>query len=219
MQNTSWDLVLYSHVENYQNTPFLVNFFSTLQGYFGNSYKTWGAGGGRVFLCKYPNFGGCPHIWLWLWRTRSKTTTELSASPLLSFLLLANSDARATKGSIFIGIDLATTPLSCHYRRLFHQKPSQNHPPGECCYSPHLPLRRKIPLGLFFPQRRLNLFWYFQKPISNWREYMNLNSWVVRDYYNLVLLVNSFEPHMEKLSNEQVCLFSSIILSYFTYLI
>ena len=54
---------------------------------------------------------------------------------------------------------------------------------------------------------------------ENWREYMNLNNWVVRDYYNLVHLVNSFEPHMEKLSNEQVCLFASIILSFFTYLI
>ncbi|KAL1309846.1 hypothetical protein AAHE18_17G207500 [Arachis hypogaea] len=35
-------------------------------------------------------------------------------------------------------------------------------------------------------------------------DFMSLNYWVVRDYYRLVSSVNSFEPHIQKLSDEQL---------------
>ncbi|KAL5993121.1 hypothetical protein ACLOJK_014042 [Asimina triloba] len=39
---------------------------------------------------------------------------------------------------------------------------------------------------------------------KNWRDFTNLNYWVVRDYYRLVDAVNSLEPHIVKLSDEQL---------------
>ncbi|KAF3339869.1 protein FAR1-RELATED SEQUENCE 7-like protein [Carex littledalei] len=36
-----------------------------------------------------------------------------------------------------------------------------------------------------------------------WKDVLNLNSWVVRDYYRLVSSVNSLEPQIQRLSDEQ----------------
>ncbi|XP_078156909.1 preprotein translocase SecA family protein isoform X2 [Carex rostrata] len=37
-----------------------------------------------------------------------------------------------------------------------------------------------------------------------WKDVLNLNSWVVRDYYRLVSSVNSLEPQIQRLSDEQL---------------
>ncbi|KAK2992369.1 hypothetical protein RJ640_018288, partial [Escallonia rubra] len=39
---------------------------------------------------------------------------------------------------------------------------------------------------------------------KTWSDYTSLNYWVVRDYYRLVRSVNAFEPHIERLSDEQL---------------
>ncbi|KAI3785340.1 hypothetical protein L1987_44456 [Smallanthus sonchifolius] len=39
---------------------------------------------------------------------------------------------------------------------------------------------------------------------KTWGDFTSLNYWVVRDYYRLVELVNSFEPRVQKLSDEQL---------------
>ncbi|KAI7739036.1 hypothetical protein M8C21_021905, partial [Ambrosia artemisiifolia] len=39
---------------------------------------------------------------------------------------------------------------------------------------------------------------------KTWGDFTSLNYWVVRDYYRLVGFVNSFEPHIQKLSDEQL---------------
>ncbi|KAK3026889.1 hypothetical protein RJ639_041358 [Escallonia herrerae] len=39
---------------------------------------------------------------------------------------------------------------------------------------------------------------------KTWSDYTSLNYWVVRDYYRLVRSVNSFEPHIERLSDEKL---------------
>ncbi|KAI3499686.1 hypothetical protein L1887_35491 [Cichorium endivia] len=39
---------------------------------------------------------------------------------------------------------------------------------------------------------------------KTWGDFTSLNYWVVRDYYRLVELVNSFEPRIQKLSDEQL---------------
>ncbi|XP_076882152.1 protein translocase subunit SECA2, chloroplastic-like [Bidens hawaiensis] len=39
---------------------------------------------------------------------------------------------------------------------------------------------------------------------KTWADFTSLNYWVVRDYYRLVGLVNSFEPQIQKLSDEQL---------------
>ncbi|XP_073136890.1 protein translocase subunit SECA2, chloroplastic isoform X2 [Henckelia pumila] len=39
---------------------------------------------------------------------------------------------------------------------------------------------------------------------KTWSDFSSLNYWVVKDYYRLVNSVNAFEPHIEKLSDEQL---------------
>ncbi|KAL4587260.1 hypothetical protein LXL04_000128 [Taraxacum kok-saghyz] len=39
---------------------------------------------------------------------------------------------------------------------------------------------------------------------KTWGDFTSLNYWVVRDYYRLVVFVNSFEPQIQKLSDEQL---------------
>ncbi|KAF8023697.1 hypothetical protein BT93_F1012 [Corymbia citriodora subsp. variegata] len=40
--------------------------------------------------------------------------------------------------------------------------------------------------------------------VRTWRDFASLNYWVVRDYYRLVDAVNSHEPHMQRLTDDQL---------------
>ncbi|XP_058219645.1 protein translocase subunit SECA2, chloroplastic isoform X2 [Rhododendron vialii] len=44
----------------------------------------------------------------------------------------------------------------------------------------------------------------FRMVTKVWSDFTSLNYWVIRDYYRLVNFVNSLEPHIQKLSDEQL---------------
>jgi hypothetical protein len=53
---------------------------------------------------------------------------------------------------------------------------------------------------------------------KTWGNFTSLNYWVVRDYYRLVQFVNSFEPKIQKLSDDQVLVFKFKVCFFFNNL-
>lgn len=82
------------------------------------------------------------------------------------------------------------------------------------------PFLSSLPLSLSSSRRRLTLTPIlstlkeeFRMVTKVWSDFTSLNYWVIRDYYRLVNFVNSLEPHIQKLSDKQVC-FWAWIYSY-----
>ncbi|KAG5544221.1 hypothetical protein RHGRI_016840 [Rhododendron griersonianum] len=73
------------------------------------------------------------------------------------------------------------------------------------------PFLSSLPLSLSSSRRRLTLTPIlsslkeeFRMVTKVWSDFTSLNYWVIRDYYRLVNFVNSLEPHIQKLSDEQL---------------